>query len=97
MSELDLYAFNAAGDLETLLGLFGSGISKPKFDTRKLQYTMKYDSDEFQSPYPELDCSGFVRVPDDNSDLFFGHTTWTRTYLRDVVNVNQTTTACIAS
>lgn len=78
MGEVEMYAFNAAGDLETLQGLFSDSeftTTRPVLDLKTNRYVVKSTNG---SDYPMLDCSGMIKVTPGNQDLLVGHTTWTR-------------------
>jgi hypothetical protein len=82
MDEIEMYALNAAGDLETLQGLFGDDQylpPRPVLDLATNRYVMKSYANG--TMYPMLDCSALVKVTPGNQDLLAGHTTWTRTGL----------------
>lgn len=65
LSVLDMYTLNAAGDLENLVGLYNTENYHGTALARRRAFF-----DEVG-----LDCSAFIKVTD--TDLFFGHTTWT--------------------
>mmetsp|Transcript_16983 Transcript_16983/g.59396 ORF Transcript_16983/g.59396 Transcript_16983/m.59396 type:complete len:634 (+) Transcript_16983:61-1962(+) len=85
LSMVDVFILNSDGVIDELLSKYGGGQSNAEGDVALAQRGVRHHR-SFRGRNPKLHrtqkhrfkghCTGFARLSEDKSDLFFGHTTW---------------------